>query len=353
MHNASCVLYGPGSIQFEDREIPQLCDEHDIIVRIAYVGVCGSDVHFWKHGGIRTMVDPQKGIIMGHEACGIVHSKGKAVKSVELGDHVAIEPGIPCRRCKNCKDGQYNLCKAVKFAAAPPDSHGTLTKFFRIPEDFVYRIPPDIPLEEIVIVEPLSVAVHAVRLVDIRPGETVVVMGSGTIGLLCGAVAKAFGASQIILVDIIDRKLEFAEQFLPCQTFKPLSNASPEENAAALNKAFGIDDGVDVVIEASGAATSIQTGIHVLKSGGKYVQTGLGKPNVEVPILTLSEKELLVRGCFRYGSGDFELAASMLVKRQLDFKSLISSISTFEHVVDAWEKTARGEGVKNLIKVQD
>lgn len=292
---------------------------------------------------------------MGHEASGIIHSIGSSVQQVQVGDRVAIEPGVPCRHCKPCKNGTYHFCKKMRFAAAPPDSHGTLQKFFKSSEDFVYKIPESLSLEEAVLAEPLSVAVHATKLVDVRPGEIVVVMGSGTIGLVCAAVARVFGAERVILVDIVEKKLEFAKGWLGCETFKSETALSPEENAEKLLADFGlVEDGVDCVLECSGAATSISTGIHVLRPGGKFVQTGLGRPKIEFPIVEMSEKELMVRGCFRYGSGDFELAVSLLKRGVVDVKSLISSVVEFEDATSAWNKTARGEGVKNLIRgVQD
>jgi D-xylulose reductase len=297
---------------------------------------------------------------MGHEASGTIHSIGPAVTLVKPGDRVAIEPGIPCRFCKACKNGTYNLCRKMKFAAAPgpPDTPGTLSKYFRIAEDFVYRIPESIGLQEAVLVEPLSVAVHAVKLVDVKPGETVVVMGSGTIGLLCAAVARQFGAHRIILVDILDTKLEFAKEFLGCETFQPLVQQTAEENAARLLDKLGLQEEcvgmfggrVDTVIEASGAASSIETGIHILRPGGKYVQVGVGQARIEFPIVALSMKEIVFRGCFRYGAGDYELAVELMSKRLVDVRPLISSITRFHEATEAWEKTARGEGIKNLIE---
>ncbi|KAF2259782.1 GroES-like protein [Lojkania enalia] len=330
MRNPSAVLYGPGKMAFEDRPEPEIEDPHEVLIRIAFVGVCGSDVHFWKHGGINASGALDSGLIMGHEASGIIYSIGSAVTKVRVGDRVAIEPGAPCRRCKQCRGGFYNLCRDMKFAAVPPDSHGTLTRIFRIPEDFVYRVPESISLER-------------------PPGECVVVMGSGTIGLLCAAVASVFGAHRIMLVDVLDSKLEFARKYLDCETFKLDINATVEENSEALLKILDLD-GVDTVLEASGAASSIDTGITILRPGGKYVQTGLGKPKVEFPIVTLSERELMVRGCFRYSSGDYELATSLLVKELIKVKPLISSVSPFEETSAAWDKTARGEGIKNLIR---
>jgi D-xylulose reductase len=301
---------------------------------------------------------------MGHEASGTIHSIGSAVTQCTPGDRVAIEPGTPCRFCKPCKSGSYNLCRKMRFAAAPgpPDTHGTLTKYYRIAEDFVYKIPNAMGLDEAVLVEPLAVAVHAVKLGDVRPGETVVVMGSGTIGLVCAAVVRQFGAHRVILVDVMEKKLEFARRWLGCDTYLVATDVSLEENAVSLLKKFDLEeDGtdtfggrVDTVIEASGATSSIETGIHILRPGGKYVQTGLGKPKVEFPIVAMGQKELLVRGCFRYGSGDYELAVKYLTTGLIDIKPLISSVSQFEETTQAWDKTARGEGIKNLIRgVQD
>ncbi|OHE98592.1 hypothetical protein CORC01_06043 [Colletotrichum orchidophilum] len=350
MQNPSWLLYGPGSAKIVDRPAPTLENEHDVIVRIRYVGVCGSDVHFWKEGGFQRKVSNEKPIVMGHEASGTIDAIGSGVTSVKVGDNVAIEPGFPCRRCKNCKDGVYNLCSDMRFAAAPPDSHGALTKYFVVPEDFVYKVPDEVSLQEAVVVEPTAVAVHATRLAEIKYGQDVVVTGCGTIGLLCAAVAKAFGARRVILVDIVQQKLDFAHTFLDCQTFLVEPGTTSEEVATKLLDTVGIAGGVDVVIEASGAQSSIQTGIFLLKSGGSYVQAGLGKAKPEVPMLVLSEKELRVRGCFRYASGDYELALSLIAEGRVKPKALLSSVTPFETATLAWDKTARGEGVKNLIE---
>lgn len=248
----------------------------------------------------------------------------------------------------------------MRFAAAPgpPDTQGTLAKYFCVAEDFVYAVPEAVGLQEAVLVEPLSVAVHAVRLADVRPGETVVVMGSGTIGLLCAAVARQFGAMRIVVVDILEGKLEFARGYLGVETFRADVARSPEEDAERLLREFGLEEEgvdtvggkVDTVIEASGAASSINMGIHLLRPGGKYVQTGVGKVKIEFPIVALSNKELMFRGCFRYGAGDYELAVKLITKGLVEVKSLISSVTPFEDATKAWDKTANGEGIKNLIE---
>ena len=287
---------------------------------------------------------------MGHEASGTVHSVGSAVTSVHVGDSVAIEPQIPCRRCQSCKDGFYNRCKDIKFAACPPDVHGALTKCFLAPEDFVYKITEPISLQEAALIEPLSVAIHTARLARIEPGDQVVVTGSGTVGLLCGAVAKAFGASRVILVDIVESKLKFAHTFLDCDTFLADPEATPEEISIALAEKLLLEKGADRVLEASGAQSSIQVGILLLRAGGTYVQAGLGRPKVEIPIFAVAAKEINIQGCFRYGPGDYKLAIKLVNQGIVKLKPLITSITPFKDAPLAWEKTARGEGVKNLIQ---
>jgi len=233
---------------------------------------------------------------MGHEASGTIHALGEAVTHLKVGDNVAIEPGMPCRSCIRCKEGLYNLCPDMKFAACPPDTPGCLTKYFKISADFCYKLPPAVSLQEGALAEPLAVAAHAVRMIGVKPGQSVVIFGSGTIGLVCGAVARQFGAKKIVAVDLLEHKLEFAKGFNKSGAFKPDLNASPEENAARLIKENDLGLGADAVIEATGAESSIATAVYVLRPGGSCVQTGLGQAVVNFPILTMSEKELHMHG---------------------------------------------------------
>lgn len=290
---------------------------------------------------------------MGHEASGVVYTVGTEVTHIQPGDQVAIEPGALCRCCDRCKEGLYNLCPAMKFAACPPDTPGTLTKFFKIPADFCYKLSPRISLEEGVLAEPLAVAVHSVRMINVKPGQSIVVFGSGTIGLLCGAVAKLFGASKVIAVDILESKLKFAKTFNGCATYQPMLDQSAEENAAQVIDENQLGLGADGVIEASGAEMSINTAIHVLRSGGSFVQTGLGKATINFPIEKMSMKELHLHGAFRYGPGDYRIALEILDKNQIPVKQMISRVFQFEKTTDAWEATRQGEGIKNLIQIVD
>lgn len=289
---------------------------------------------------------------MGHESSGIIHRVGSAVTHLKEGDRVAIEPGFSCRRCEHCKDGTYNLCPKMRFAACPPDAHGTLTKYFKIPEDFCYKIPPTMGLDEAALVEPLSVAVHTARLACVKPGHSVVVFGSGTIGLLCAAVSKAFGATRVVVVDILEEKLKLAKKYIPdCGVFRPSLEQSPEENAEAIIRGHDLPGGVDAVLEASGAEASVRTGIHVLQPKGTIVLVGLGKPELSsFPIMAMSHKEVTVRGCFRYAAGDYQIALGLIETGKISVKDLITAVVPFEQATEAWEMTRKGIGMKNLIR---
>jgi D-xylulose reductase len=239
----------------------------------------------------------------------------------------------------------------MTFAASPPNSHGTLVKFFKIAEDFCYKLPESMGLDEGVLVEPLAVAVHVARLADIKVGQSVIVFGAGTVGLLCAAVAKAMGAANVISVDVNDTRLDFARSFAATGSFLPSREDSAEETAQKIITQHSLpSEGVDVVLEATGVEPCIEAGIHVLRSGGTFVQAGLGKAKIQFPIVALSEKELNMKGSFRYNAGDYDLAMHLLESKKVSVKELITSVEPFEKATEAWERTRKGEGIKNLIR---
>ena len=209
-------------------------------------------------------------MVLGHESAGIVHAVGDKVKTLKVGDEVAMEPGVPCRRCVRCKDGKYNLCPDMAFAATPPYD-GTLARYYTLPEDYCYKLPENMSMEEGALIEPTAVAVHITRQASIKPGDSVVVFGAGPVGLLCCAVAKAYGAKKIVTVDINDERLNFALKYAANASFKS-ARVSAQENAENLVKECELGMGADVIIDASGAEPCIQTAIHALRMGGTYVQ---------------------------------------------------------------------------------
>ncbi|MCJ1445352.1 MAG: hypothetical protein MMC23_005857 [Stictis urceolatum] len=241
----------------------------------------------------------------------------------------------------------------MAFAADPPHVHGTLTKYFLASADFCYKIPDSLSLKEAALIEPLAVGVHAVRSADIKPGHKVIVFGAGTVGLLCAAVAKEFGASVVVSVDLLQSKLDVARQFIGTNIGKTATAdpaMTPEANAGQLLAIHGLGDGADAVIDASGAASSVQTGAYSLRPGGTYVQVGMGKRWIEFPIAELCERELNFKGCYRYGPGDFELALTISERGNINLPSLIARVFSFEEAAEAWKATERGQGIKNLIE---
>lgn len=286
-------------------------------------------------------------MVLGHESSGVVSKVGPAVSTLKVGDQVAMEPGIPCRRCDPCKDGKYNLCVDMVFAATPPFD-GTLAKYYVLPEDFCYKVPSNISLQEAAVIEPLSVAVHIVKQAGVTPGQSAVVFGAGPVGLLCCAVARAFGASKTIAVDIQETRLNFAKEYAATSIYKP-SKASPMDNAIRLKKEHGLGPGADVSIDASGAEPSVHTGLHVLRSGGTYVQGGMGRSETSLPIMTACIKESNIKGSFRYNSGDYKLAVDLVASERVNVKKLITRVVKFESAEDAFKEVKTGKGIKILI----
>ena len=273
---------------------------------------------------------------------------GSACKSLHVGDRVALEPGVPCRQCAHCKEGNYNICADMAFAATPPYD-GTLAKYYRLAEDFCYKLPKHVSFEEGALVEPLGVAVHTCRQAKITPGCSVVVFGAGPIGLLCCAVAKTFGARTIVSVDLLQSRLDLAQEaFHATHTFRA-HKARASENAARIISKAQLGAGSDIVIDASGAEASIQAGIHVLRSGGTFVQGGMGKYDITFPLGAVIEKEVHVTGSFRYSSGDYTLAISMLEDRLIDLTKLITSRYEFQDAEQAFKDVHSGK--PGLIKV--
>lgn len=236
----------------------------------------------------------------------------------------------------------------MKFAATPP-VNGTLTKYYALPEDFCYKLPDHVSLEAGALVEPLSVSVHVVKLAEIKPASSVVVFGAGAIGLLCCAVARAFGAQKIVCVDLNESRLAFAREFAATHTVLSRKE-SPEDTAARLIEECELGRGADCVIDATGAEPCIQASIGVARAGGVYVQAGLGTPKVTFPIGVVCDKELVVKGSFRYGPGDYQLAIDLLADQRVDVEKLITGKFTFEESERAFENVAAARGIKTLIE---
>ena len=288
-------------------------------------------------------------MVLGHESSGTVVEVGDQVTTLQKGDKVAMEPGIPCRRCSRCKEGKYNICPDMAFAATPPHD-GTLAKFYVLPEDFCYKLPDHVSRQEGALTEPLAGAVHITKQSHLRHGDSVVVFGAGPVGLLCCAVSKALGASKVVAVDIAAERLKFAQNYIATSTFEPSKAASAAENAERLRSESSVPMGFDVAIDASGAAPSVQTAMHALRMGGSYVQGGMGGDEITFPIMAACTKELKISGSFRYGPGDYELAVELISTGKVDVKTLISGEPIpFREAEQAFKNVKAGKGIKILI----
>lgn len=365
------MLKKVGEFAYETRKTPELPTSKHVLVKIVATGICGSDVciplsfslsllnfqyavriltpvlqvHYWKHGGVGPF-QLRCPCIMGHESAGIIVRRGADATQHELGTRVAIEPGVPCRTCSFCRGGKYNLCDEMRFAATPPID-GTLATYYAVPEDFCYKLPDHISIEEGALVEPLSVAVHCAKLANISKGQSVLVMGAGPIGLLCCAVAKAFGASEVVVTDIVDSRLEFAKRYAGVKTYK-MERISGEENARNIQSQCGVST-ADVVIEATGVAACINAGIFALKKGGVFVQAGLGASDIQFPVGELCSKEGVYKTSFRYGPGDYELAVKLIESGEICLKDLITHHYEFSSAEQAFKDIGHVDGIKSII----
>ncbi|KAJ6628733.1 xylitol dehydrogenase [Mycena sp. CBHHK59/15] len=359
--NPSFVLKAIDDVVYEQRPIPDISGDQ-ILVQVKKTGICGSDVHYLVHGRIGDFV-VNNPMVLGHESAGIVSKVGPNVKHLKVGDRVAVEPGATCRACDACKSGRYNLCPDIVFAATPPYD-GTLGRFYRVPADLAYPLPEGVSLEDGAMMEPLAVGIHSVsNLGGFRAQQSIAIFGCGPVGLLCMAVAKALGATRVIAVDIVPARLEFAREYAATDTYMPMQPNDGESkidyskrNADAMKQQLGIEDrgtkAIDLVIDASGAEASIQTAFQIVKSGGTFVQVGMGNPNVTVNLTMLMVKELVYKGSFRYGPGDYPLAIALVAQGKINLKPLVTHRYPFDQAITAFNATRAGksEDGKGVIK---
>jgi L-iditol 2-dehydrogenase len=246
----TAVLKEPGRLEIEERPRPDPAPD-EVLVAVGEVGICGSDLHYYEHGRIGDYVveDP---LILGHESAGEAVEVGDGVTDLETGDRVALEPGVPCRRCDHCKRGEYNRCPDVTFMATPPDD-GAFAEYVAWPVDFAYRLPESVSTREGALCEPLSVGVHAARRGEIGVGDSVLVTGAGPIGLLAMAAARAAGATEVLVADVIEAKRRRAEERGADATIDPTRTDLGEAVAEQTD-----GEGVDIVVEASGAKSAMR-----------------------------------------------------------------------------------------------
>ena len=340
----AAVLHQAGDLRLDDVPTPEY-GPNDVLVKIKSVGICGSDVHYWRTGAIGDFV-VREPMILGHEVAGVVAEVGANVTSLGVGDRVALEPGVPCRRCEACKTGRYNLCPDVQFFATPPVD-GALSDYAVSPADFAYKVPDSLSLDAAALIEPLSVGLHACRRGNLTAGQSVLIAGAGPIGLTSLAAAKASGATEILISDVRPHRLEVAKKMGATHTF------DAREDAEAVVKATTNGRGVDLAIECAGAEAAFVSCLKATKSGGTIVVVGLGDDSTyQVPMVELATKELDIKGIFRYVY-TYPAAINLLASGAVDVEAMITHHFPLDEMLTGFEYAAKGTdgAVKVMIDV--
>jgi len=289
LENRAAVLHGAGDLRVE--AVPtREPGEREVLVAIRAVGICGSDVHYYEHGRIGDFV-VRTPMILGHESSGVVIARGPGATRHAEGQRVAIEPGVPDGRCAQCRAGRYNLCPNVRFLATPPID-GALTRYLVMHEDFVYPLPDAVSDDAGALIEPLSVGIWANRKAGTTTGSRVLVIGAGPIGVLAAQVARASGAAYVGLVEISKARIEAVNAI---GVADEVIDAGAGPDLAALEP--------DILIECTGAALAVSSGIRALAPAGVAVLVGTS-PIAEMPLPTsrIQARELAVTGTFRYAN---------------------------------------------------
>jgi L-iditol 2-dehydrogenase len=273
-------------------------------------------------------------MILGHESAGIIAGVGSDVTELKIGDRVAIEPGIPCMKCRHCKEGRYNLCQNIAFFATPPVD-GSSCEYVAFQKDFVFKLPEAMSLEEGAMIEPLAVGLFAVKRSQQQLGDTVLILGSGTIGLMALQAAQAAGAGFIIVADIDDKKLQFAQQFGADLTVNTGNSADAVET---LKKTIGEKE-IDVVYDAVGIGTTALQSIELARIGGKIIWIGLSNDEKPFPFGKVTFKELEIRGMFRYANM-YPVALKTIEKGMYNLKDFITRHVSIDELPKVMEELA-------------
>ncbi|WP_129597726.1 NAD(P)-dependent alcohol dehydrogenase [Anaerophilus nitritogenes] len=340
MDNKAIFMQGTNNMVIKDVPMPELTDK-DVLVKVDMVGICGSDVHYYQHGRIGDFV-VEGDFILGHECAGEVIKVGSAVKNIAVGDRVALEPGKTCGKCEFCKEGKYNLCPDVEFFATPP-YHGVFTNYVKHPEDMCFKLPEKVSNLEGALVEPLAVGLHASNQGDVKLGDTVVVFGTGCIGLMTILSCKAKGASKIIVVDILENRLKTAKKL----------GATDIINAKDVDVLKKIDEltdgkGADVVIETAGAEITVKQTVDVVKRGGTIVLVGMApKDEIEFNFMKLMGKEARLETVFRYRNL-YPTAINAIASGAIKVADVVSHEFDFEHTKEAFDFVV--ENAKDVVK---
>ncbi len=329
------VMVQPGQIEFNEVPKPSVEKDH-VLIEVKACGVCGSDLHVY-HGKHPFTSYP---VIQGHEFAGVVDAVGSEVEGIRPGRKVTVEPFLVCGRCYPCRHGRTNICDELKVMGF--QAPGCHRNFFSAPADNVIPIPEKLSFEAGAMVEPLAVGVHAVRRSGLKAGMKVLVLGAGPIGLLTMQAAKASGASEALIVDRVDFRLEVARKLGADHTV----NGDREAVAEGIRRAFGAD-GADLIFECVGLEVTVETAVQVARKGTRIMVVGVvgGRPRISIGLL--QDRELELVGTLMYMRPDFEQAIAWIAEGSVRPTELITARFPFEELPRAYRE-ADEHAARNL-----
>jgi 2-desacetyl-2-hydroxyethyl bacteriochlorophyllide A dehydrogenase len=334
----AAVLHGAKNIRIEPRPVPALSPGM-VLLRVRRAGICGSDLHYFAHGYCGGFV-PTRPFVLGHELTADVAAVAPDVATIHPGARVAVNPACPCGKCDYCAGGRGNLCPhtiMLGSASTVPPTDGAFAQYVAVRASQCHLLPPEMDDGAGALLEPLAVALHAVKRPGPLAGKRILVTGGGPIGLLVAQVARVFGATLIALSDPLPERRKTALAFGVDAVVDPASQKWPRKIQSLVR------DGFDVVFEASGAPAALRQGFEQARRGGTIVQIGtLGAEEMAVPANQIMSRELQWIGSFRYGD-IFAEAIELAISGRVKLEPLISAIFPLSETARALEQSLRKE----------
>ena len=339
MSNKTFYMTGIEKIELGEAPMPKIGPD-DVLIKVQSVGVCGSDLHYYRSGAIGDF-KVEFPFVLGHEAAGVVEDVGENVTTLKKGDRVCMEPGVPCMKCEECLSGHYNLCRDVRFWATPPYD-GVLSEYICHPAAFTFKIPDNMSFTEGALVEPLAIGLHACNMGGVKLGQTVAIMGAGCIGLVTLLAAKAYGATRIIVGDVLDKRLDKAREL------GAIAVNTREEDFVAKVMELTEGRGADVCIDCAGFSATVDSCLSCAKPAGVVIIVGLGQDRVDgFNTSIMSTKELTVKSIFRYRNL-YPTAINAIADGRIDVESIVSHRFTFDDTINAFATCHRD--IRNVVK---
>lgn len=338
--NMAAYLAGVRKIEVLECEAPKP-RAGEVLIQIAYVGICGSDAHFFD-SCIRKGKPFALPLILGHEASGTVVGLGEGVKTLKIGDRVCIEPQMTCGECEFCRSGHYNMCPDVEFPSVPPYD-GMLRTYFRFPAYLCHKLPDNVSLQEGAMIEPLAVGMSAAEKAEICVGETAVILGVGTIGLMTLLACKARGVSRVICVDLFQKRLECAKRF---GADVVINAKNTDAVAQVMQLTSGL--GAEVVFETAGSPVTAAQSVQYLKRCGRIVFVGNITGKTEMDFMELMWREGTIRTIYRYRN-NFAMCLNAVASGAVRLIEMCSAVYTLKDAQTAFQRSL--DDRENVIKI--